>query len=58
MQINNLKISYSRKYKKWQVSVKSGVLYGVILEEFETEEQAIEYARKTKDFIKRKQVQL
>ena len=54
MQINNLKISYSRKYEKWRVSIKSGVLYGVILDEFETEEEAIEFSRKTKDFTKRK----
>ena len=51
MQINNLKIKYSKLYNKYQVITldnKTG------LEEFKTEEQAIKCAKNIKDFIKNK----
>jgi hypothetical protein len=50
MQINNLKIKYSRLYDKWYVETPNKIIW----EEFDTQEQAIEYAKGTKDFIKNK----
>lgn len=51
MQVNNLKIKYSKLYNKYQVITLDNK---TILEEFETEEQAIEFAKETKDFINKK----
>ena len=47
MQVNNLKIKYSKLYKKWQVVTPDKRIW----EEFDTQEQAIKYAEVTKDFI-------
>ena len=48
-QVNNLKISYSKLYKKWQVITPDKR----VLEEFEKEEDAIKWAKETKDFVRR-----
>ena len=48
MQVNNLKIKYSKLYNKYQVITLDNK---TVLEEFGTEEQAIEFAKETKDFI-------
>lgn len=51
MQINNLKIEYSKLYNKYQVIT----LYNkTVLEEFETEKQAINYAKQIEDFVSKK----
>ena len=49
MQINNLKIKYSKLYNKYQVITLDNK---TVLEEFKTEEQAIKCAKNIKDFIK------
>ena len=46
MQVNNLKIKYSKLYKKLQVVTPDKRIW----EEFDTQEQAVEYAKITKDF--------
>lgn len=51
MQINNLKIKYSKLYNKYQVITLDNK---TVLEEFETEEQAIKCAKNIKNFIKNK----
>ena len=51
MQVNNLKIKYSKLYNKYQVITLDNK---TVLEEFETEKQAIKYAKNIKDFIKNK----
>lgn len=51
MQINNLKIKYSKLYNKYQVISLNNK---IVFEEFDTEEQAIKYAKRTKDFINKK----
>lgn len=51
MQVNNLKIKYSKLYNKYQVITLDNK---TVLEEFETEEQAINYAKQTQDFISKK----
>lgn len=51
MQINNLKIKYSKLYNNYQVITLDNK---TVLEEFKTEEQAIKYAKSIKDFIKNK----
>ena len=51
MQINNLKIKYSKLYNKYQVITLNNK---TILEEFETEEQAINYAKQIEDFTSKK----
>ena len=48
MQINNLKIKYSKLYNKYQVITLDNK---TVFEEFDTEEQAIEFAKEIKDFI-------
>ena len=48
-QVNNLKIKYSELYKKYQVITPDKR----VLEEFQEEEDAIEWAKETKDFIKK-----
>ena len=48
-QVNNLKIRYSKLYGKWQVKSP----YGIILEEFRRKADAIAYAKRTKDFVRR-----
>ena len=55
MQINNLKIKYSKLYNKYQVISLNNK---IVFEEFDTEEQAIKYAKSTKDFINKKQEDL
>ena len=49
MQVNNLKIKYSKLYNKWQVITPEKITW----EEFDTLEQAINWAKVTKDFVKR-----
>lgn len=51
MKINNLKIKWSRLSEKWQVISP----YGKVLEEFDKQEDAREWARKTGDFTVRKE---
>ena len=48
MQINNLKIKYSKLYKKWQIRTPDRR----VIEEFTWEDNAIKYAELTKDFIR------
>ncbi len=47
-QINNLKISYSKLYEKYQVITPDKR----VLEEFEKEEDAIKWAKGIKDFVR------
>lgn len=47
-QINNMKIKYNKIYEKYQVFSP----VNVVLEEFETIEKAVNWAKKQKDFIK------
>lgn len=49
MQLNNLKIKYSKIYEKWQVISPDNR----VLEEFDKLSGARKWAKKTKDFIKR-----
>jgi hypothetical protein len=49
VQINNLQIAYSKAYEKWQV--RHG---DKIYEEFESLEAAKQWARETRDFIKKR----
>lgn len=49
MQVNNLKIKYSKLYSKWYVETPDKRIW----EEFNTQEQAIQYAKETKDFVKK-----
>lgn len=51
MQINNLKIKYSKLYNKYQVITLNSK---TVLEEFETEEQAINCAKQIEDFTSKK----
>jgi hypothetical protein len=46
MQVNNLKIKYSKLYKKWQVVTPDKRIW----EEFDTQEQAVAWAKVIKDF--------
>ena len=48
-QVNNLRISYSQTYHKWQVRT----LKGVTLQEFKLLEDAKRWAGKTHDFVQR-----
>lgn len=48
MQINNLKIKFNKMYEKWQVITPDKRA----LEEFALKDNAIEYAKNTKDFVK------
>ena len=48
-QINNLKIVYSKTYRKWQVRT----LKGVTLEEFLLLGDAKKWSSKTHDFVQR-----
>lgn len=50
VQINNLKIVYSRLYRKWQVKSPDRR----VLEEFRQKVDAVKWARKTKDFTARR----
>ena len=52
MQVNNLKIKYSKLYKKWQVTTPDKR----ILEEFGTQEQAVKWAKTTKDFTTKRSI--
>ena len=47
MQVNNLKIRYSKLYKKWQVITPDKIIW----EEFDTQKQAVKWAKVTKDFV-------
>ncbi len=49
MQINNLKIKYSKIYQKWQIITPSKI----ILDEFECLLNAVDSAKNIKDFISR-----
>lgn len=49
MQINNLKIKFNKMYEKWQVINPDKRA----LEEFALKDNAIEYAKSIKDFVKR-----
>ena len=49
MQVNNLKIKYSKLYSKYYVETPDKIN----LEEFDTQEQAIQWAKDTKDFVKK-----
>lgn len=51
MQVNNLKIKYSKLYNKYQVITLDNK---TVLEEFETEEQAINCAKQIEDFTSKK----
>lgn len=51
MQINNLKIKYSKLYNRYQVITLKNK---TVLEEFETEEQAINCAKQIEDFTNKK----
>lgn len=53
-QINNLNIKFSRTYNKYLVETPDKR----ILEEFDTMENAIEWAKKIKDFTKKEKKQL
>lgn len=48
-QVNNLIIKYNKVYDKWQVSTFNKV----VLEEFNDKSDAIQWAKDTKDFIKK-----
>ena len=48
-QVNNLKIKYSKLYNKYQVVTPEKIIW----EEFDTEQEAIAWAKITKDFVKR-----
>lgn len=50
-QVNNMKIKYSKTYDKYQVITPDGR----ILEEFDTEKEAIDWASKQKDFVVKKE---
>lgn len=50
MQINNLKIKYNKTYEKWQVIDPDKR----VLEEFDTEKEAIYCARGIRDFVTKK----
>ncbi len=47
MQINNLKIVYSKLYENWRVISPSGM----VLEEFKSKEKAKKWAKETLDFV-------
>jgi hypothetical protein len=49
VQINNLQIAYSKQQEKWQV--RHG---DTIYEEFDSLETAKQWARETRDFIKKR----
>jgi len=49
MQVNNLKIKYSKLYSKWYVETPDKIIW----EEFDTQEQAVQWAKGTKDFVKK-----
>lgn len=51
MQVNNLKIKYSKLYNKYQVITLDNK---TVLEEFETEKQAINCAKQIEDFTSKK----
>lgn len=53
-QVNNMKIKYNKIYDKYDVITPDGRA----LEEFDTEEEAIEWAKEQKDFIKKKEEDL
>ena len=50
-QVNNMKIKYSKLYNKYQVITPDGR----VLEEFDTEEEAINWAKEQKDFLVKKE---
>lgn len=53
-QVNNMKIKYNKIYDKYDVITPDGRA----LEEFDTEEEAIEWAKEQKDFIKKREEDL
>ena len=50
-QVNNMKIKYSKTYDKYQVITPDGR----VLEEFDTEKEATDWASKQKDFVAKKE---
>lgn len=50
-QVNNMKIKYSKTYDKYQVITPDGR----VLEEFDTEKEATDWASKQKDFVVKKE---
>ena len=50
-QVNNMKIEFSKTYNKYQVITPNGK----VLEEFDTEKEAVDWASKQKDFIVKKE---
>lgn len=51
-QVNNMKIKYSKIYDKYQVITPDGR----VLEEFDTEKEATDWASEQKDFVAKKEV--
>ena len=52
IQVNNLKIKFNKLYNKWQVITPTKIN----LDEFDYRINAIEYAKRTTDFIKNRRM--